>query len=223
MQITEEEFLNMGARLGIKINRAFSNSSEFVDVESFFLYSTLFIRSSIRVARYIEYWTLACGHYLSVKKLNDLIKDGHPFDPIFLNGLLRIIDENYDKSGPLKVLKKYAKKSHSRISIVEGFEFHKVDQRWLKANVCAPVFIPDEFDKVIREPKWIKENCPEIYYRIIGISPILADIRSFVEFNPDVSLYKVAKTLKLTYSCVHSNYKKFIKPFSKNSLNIFHS
>jgi hypothetical protein len=32
-------------------------------------------------------------------------------------------------------------------------------------------------------------------------------------FKKKVTLYRVAKDLNLTYSCVHQNYKKYLSPF----------
>jgi hypothetical protein len=99
------------------------------------------------------------------------------------------------------------------IPIVPGFEFKKLDQHWESVGVAAPVFIPDELEKTIRELSWISKNCPEIYYRMQGISPVLSDIRAYMFFKKGVSLYRVAKDLNLTYSCVYQNYKKYLEPF----------
>lgn len=216
VNISKEDFLDMAVKLGLKINRPNPYISSFVDIESFFLYSTIFIRSDYRTARYIEYWAHAYGKYLSVKKINDLIDKGHSYDPVYLFGLLRLIDRNFEKGGPFKILKRHVKKNLNAIPIIEGFDFKKIDPVWESVGVIAPIFIPDEYEKVIREINWLEKNCPELYFRIIGLSPILSDIKSYVLFNKNVSLYKVSKDLGLTYSCVHSNYSRHIKPLQMN-------
>ena len=209
-----EQFLDCAQSLGVKINRSSKVKRTYIDLESFFLYATVHISSSIRIARYIEYWTYSFGKYLSVKRLNDHIKKGHPFNPIFFNGLLKIIDDNFDKSGPLKVLyQKIEQKKKILIPIVTGYEFKKLDPRWKSVGVSAPIFIPDEINKTIHNVDWISHHCPELYFRMQGISPVLSDIRSYLHFKTDVSLYRVAKDLKITYACVHQNYKKYIEPF----------
>jgi hypothetical protein len=209
-----EQFLDTAHFLAVKINRTPKINRDYIDIESFFLYSTLHISTSIRTARYIEYWTYVFGKYLSVKRINDHIKNSHPYNPIFLNGLLKIIDENFDKSGPLKILfQKKVIKKNSLMPIVDGYEFKKLDPKWESIGVSAPVFIPDELDKTIYGIDWITKNCPELFYRIQGLSPVLSDIRAYIHFRADASLYRVAKDLKLTYSCVHQNYKKYVEPF----------
>jgi hypothetical protein len=213
-----ELFLDTAYSLGIKINRKITHERIFIDIESFFLYCTLYMSDSLRVARYVEYWTYSYGQYLSVKKINDHIKKGHPYRPKFLSGLLKIIDDNYDKSGPLKVLSIYTKNSKLNIleNIVSGFEFKKKDPKWESVGIAAPVFIPDELEKTIRDIKWISTNCPEIYFRIQGMSAILSDIKAYTFYQKNkVSLYRIAKDLHLTYACVHQNYKKHIAPLSK--------
>jgi len=215
-----EEFLDNAHSLGIKINRSSVKTRDYIDLESFFLYSTIHISSSIRVARYIEYWVYSYGKYLSVKRINDHIKLGHPYRPEFLNGLLKIIDANFDKSGPLKGLfQKTPNETKEAISIVAGYEFKKLDPNWESVGVLAPVFIPDEMEKTIHSLDWISKNCPEIYYRMQGISPVLSDIRAYMFFKNKVSLYRVAKDLNLTYACVHQNYKKYLEPFGINISN----
>jgi len=207
-----EQFLDNAHSLGLKINRTSTTKRDYIDLESFFLYSSIHISSSIRVARYIEYWTFSFGKYLSVKRIKDHIKKAHPFSPIHLNGLLKIIDENFDKTGPMKEL--YQKvKIKELIPIVPGFDFKKLDQKWKSVGIAAPVFIPDELEKTIYNTKWISENCPELFFRMQGISPVLSDIRSYMNFKKEVSLYRVAKDLNLTYSCVHQNFKKYLEPF----------
>lgn len=174
--------------------------------------------NSIRVARYIEYWTLVFGKYLSVKRIKDHIKNKHPYDQMYLNGLLKIVDENFEKTGPMKIL--YQKSSSNKlIPIVQGFEFKKLDLKWKSVGIAAPVFIPDELEKTIHDVKWISENCPELFYRMQGLSPVLSDIRSYLSFKKDASLYRVAKDLNLTYSCVHQNFKKYLEPFIKKPTN----
>lgn len=216
-----EEFLNDAHSLGIKINRAIDKKRDYIDLESFFLYSTIHISSSIRVARYIEYWVFSFGKYLSVKRINDHIKKGHPYRPEFLNGLLKIVDDNFNKSGPMKTLfQKTTSGTQGYIPIVPGYEFKKLDPIWESVGISAPVFIPDELDKTIHGLDWISKNCPEIYFRMQGISPVLSDIRSYMFFKKKVSLYRVAKDLNLTYSCVYQNYKKYLEPFG---INIPHS
>jgi hypothetical protein len=211
-----DEFLDNAHSLGIKINRKIDTKRDYIDLESFFLYSTIYISSSIRVARYIEYWAFSFGKYLSVKRINDHIKKGHPYRPEFLNGLLKIIDDNFDKSGPMKNLfQKKNNGANGNISIVPGYEFKKLDPLWNSVGISAPVFIPDELDKTIHKLDWISKNCPEIYYRMQGISPVLSDIRAYMSFRTGVSLYRVAKDLNLTYSCVHQNYKKYLEPFNE--------
>ena len=79
--MTLDEFLNNAHSLGLKINR-----------------------KSVAKRAYIEYWVFSFGKYLSVKRINDHIKKDHPFKAEFLNGLLKIIDENFEKTGPLKKL-----------------------------------------------------------------------------------------------------------------------
>ncbi|MBC7540162.1 MAG: hypothetical protein H7281_15160 [Bacteriovorax sp.] len=215
-----EEFLDNAHSLGIKINRSAEKRRDYIDLESFFLYSTIHISSSIRVARYIEYWAFSFGKYLSVKRINDHIKKGHPYKPEFLNGLLKIIDENFDKSGPMKNLfQKKTGGTKGSIPIVPGFEFKKLDPKWESVGVSAPIFIPDELAKTIQGLDWISKNCPEIYYRMQGISPVLSDIRAYMFFKNKVSLYRVAKDLSLTYACVHQNYKKYLEPFGINVSN----
>lgn len=207
-----EQFLDNAHSLGLKINRTPTTKRDYIDLESFFLYSTIHISSSIRVARYIEYWTFSFGKYLSVKRIKDHIKKAHPFSPIHLNGLLKIIDENFDKTGPMKEL--YQKvKIKELIPIVPGFDFKKLDQKWKSVGIAAPFFIPDELEKTIHNAKWISGNCPELFFRMQGISPVLSDIRSYMNFKKEASLYRVAKDLNLTYSCVHQNFKKYLEPF----------
>lgn len=216
-----DEFLDNAHCLGIKINRPIGKKRDYIDLESFFLQSTIHISSSIRVARYIEYWVYSYGKYLSVKRINDHIKSGHPYRAEFLNGLLKIIDDNFDKTGPMKNLyQKRTTEKQSLIPIVPGFEFKKLDPRWIAVGVSAPIFIPDELEKVIHGIDWISKNCPEIFYRMQGISPVLSDIRAYMYFKKKVSLYRVAKDLNLTYSCVYQNYKKYLEPFG---INVSHS
>jgi len=212
-----EEFLDDANSLGIKINRKVDKKRDYIDLESFFLYSTIHISSSIRVARYIEYWAFSFGKYLSVKRINDHIKKGHPYRPEFMNGLLKIVDDKFDKSGPMKCLfQKTTSEKQGNIPIVSGFDFKKLDPKWESVGISAPVFIPDELDKTIHGLDWISKNCPEIYYRMQGISPVLSDIRAYMFFKNKVSLYRVAKDLNLTYSCVYQNYKKYLEPFGVN-------
>lgn len=210
-----ENFLDTAYFLGIKINRNIVTERKYIDIESFFLYSTIFMSDSLRLARYVEYWTLSYGKYLSIKKINDHLKKNHPYKPKYLSGLLKIIDNNYDQSGPLKTLSIYTKisKKDKLEAIVPGFEFKKRDPLWESVGIAAPVFIPDELDKTIREIKWISSNCPEIYFRIQGLSAILSDIKSYCVYQESkVSLYRIAKDLHLTYACVHQNHKKHIAP-----------
>jgi hypothetical protein len=212
-----ELFLDNAYLLGIKINRKISTERTYIDVESFFLYSTLYMSDSLRLARYVEYWTYCFGKYLSVKKINDHLKRGHPYRPKFLSGLLKIIDSNYEKTGPLKVLAIHTKfKKKEKIeAIVPGFEFKRLDKRWEEVGIAAPVFFPDELDKTIRDIKWIEKNCPEIYFRMQGLSAILSDIKSYCFYQKNkVSLYRISKDLHLTYACVHLNYNKYIAPLA---------
>jgi hypothetical protein len=99
------------------------------------------------------------------------------------------------------------------IPIVSGFEFKKLDPRWKSVGILAPEFIPDELEKTIYGIKWITENCPELFFRIQGLSAVLSNIKSYMYFKKKVTLYRVAKDLNLTYSCVHQNYKKYLSPF----------
>lgn len=216
-----EEFLDDAHSLGIKINRTSDKKRDYIDLESFFLHSTIHISSSIRVARYIEYWVYSFGKYLSVKRINDHIKKGHPYRPEFLNGLLKIVDENFEKTGPMKNLfYKSTNDAKELVPIVPGFVFKKLDPNWESVGVAAPIFIPDELEKTIHGLDWISKNCPEIYLRMQGISPVLSDIRAYMLFKNGVSLYRVAKDLNLTYSCVYQNYKKYLEPFVANSLGL---
>lgn len=210
-----EEFLDCSYSLGLKINRDVLSERKFIDLESFFLYSTIHISSSIRVARYVEYWVYAFGKYLSVKRIGDHIKKNHPYRPEFLYGLLKIIDDSFDHTGPMKVLSKYLKTNNLPflLPIVSDYDFKKIDSRWESVGIKAPVFIPDEIQKTIRDIKWITKYCPELYYRIQGLGPILSDMKAYFFFNKKVSLYRMAIDLNLTYSCVHQNYKKYIEPF----------
>lgn len=213
--MTLDEFLNNAQSLGLKINRKPVAKRDYIDLESFFLYSTIHISASIRTARYIEYWVYSFGKYLSVKRINDHIKKGHPFKPEFLNGLLKIIDENFENTGPLKKLYQgKIAKDKILIPIVPEYVFKKLDPRWESVGVSAPVFIPDELEKTIYGVEWISKNCPELYYRMQGISPVLSDIRAYLDFKSDASLYRVSKDLNLTYSCVYQNYKKYLEPFA---------
>lgn len=207
-----EQFLDNSHALGIKINRASGKERDYIDLESYFLHATIHISNSIRVARYIEYWAHSFGKYLSTKRLKDHIKNGHPYDPRFLNGLLKLVDSDFEKTGPMKEL--YQKlPTKELLSIVPGYEFKNLDPRWKSVGVAAPIFVPDELEKTIRNVKWISDNCPEILYRMQGISAVLSDIRSYMHFKKEASLYRVAKDLNLTYSCVYQNYKKYLEPF----------
>lgn len=69
-----ELFLDTAFFLGIKINRNVVTERKYIDIESFFLYSTIFMSDSLRLARYVEYWTFSYGKYLSVKKLMIILK-----------------------------------------------------------------------------------------------------------------------------------------------------
>jgi hypothetical protein len=210
-----DEFLDNSHNLGIKINRELKNKRDYIDLESYFLYSTIHLSHSIRVARYVEYWVHSYGKYLSVKLINDHIKNGHPFRQIFLNGLLKLVDDNFEKSGPMKKLFHQELRSNKvLIPIVPKFEFKVIDQNWESVGVSAPIFIPDEKEKTIYDLNWISKNCPEIYFRMQGISPVLSNIRAYLHFKNKSSLYRVAKDLNLTYSCVHQNYKKYVEPFN---------
>lgn len=212
-----EKFLDISNHLGIKINREIKNKRDYIDLESYFLYSTIYISHSIRVARYVEYWVHSYGKYLSVKLIKDHIKKGHPYRKEFLNGLLKIVDDNFENSGPLKILHQSEIKNNLLIPIVPDFEFKVLDPNWKSSGIAAPIFIPDEKDKTIHDLNWIAKNCPEIYFRMQGISPVLSNIRSYLHFKNKASLYRVAKDLKLTYSCVHQNYKKYLEPFNVSS------
>jgi N-glycosylase/DNA lyase len=211
-----EVFLDTAGKVGVNLITSNKTKREYIDLEKFFLDATMLISHSYRTARAIEYWTHSFGKYLSVRKLDKLIRDGYQYDPRILGGLLAIIERDFEDNGQYKVLAKYTKdflnNTPAAIPIVKGYDGYTKDPHWLKRGVIAPIFIPDEVEKAVRSFKWIKENCPELRYRIEGISSVVSDMRSIIELTEEKqSIYSIAKIAGISYPCAHKNFKKHLE------------
>lgn len=175
----------------------------FVDLEEFFLIGTNFCYVDARLTRTFEYWVAKYGKLLSPKRLCKLIEKGDlAIDFQCLGPLLSIIDHKFPR-GKFASLEAYCKIGELKKMFPFLLKSMRRDERWEKYGVIAPVFQSVEESHFLRNEKYVCDHCPEIRFRIMGVSPMRSNLLAYRAKFPKLSLYRVAKDLDLTYAFAH--------------------
>lgn len=180
----------------------------YIDLEQFFLNMTLCMNSDARLARCCEYWIQTFGKYLSAQKIQKRIKKGQDYSPQYLGGLLTIADSRFPR-GQFSSLSKYTS-NKQEVQMLKVFKNKEIaDANWLKFGIIAPQFNQDEKEKNIKPISYILENCPELSYRMKGLTTAIADLKAYLHIHKDASLYRAAKDIDLSYVRAHQIKKDY--------------
>jgi hypothetical protein len=213
--------------LGMLISTTVERDRNYIDLEMFLIKSTKFLFNDLRLSRSMEYWCLAYGRFLSFKKLNQYLSniDSRHYDSAVLGALLSIADSKFPEKGKFSKLSKFCSSNEVPVKLSKLFSSKKKsDPRWLKYGVIAPIFIANEIENNLCYKSYLVKNVPEIYYRIIGLPSAIADIKSILRFNKEISIYKLAKMANLTYATAFNHMKNYelvdIKPNNKEFIRV---
>ncbi|MCP4914488.1 MAG: hypothetical protein GY909_15340 [Oligoflexia bacterium] len=200
------------ASLGMLISSKVKKKRDYIDIEKFFILSTNYVYDDLRLSRSMEYWCLAYGKYLSFKKLNKILSkmDSDLYDSSVLGALLAIADPHFPEKGKFKGLSKYCetKAEEKRLSKLFSNK-KKCDPRWARFGIIAPEFIANEISNNLCCKSHLKKHVPEMYYRMLGFSSSISDLKAIIAFNENISIYKMAKITGLTYATVFNLIKDF--------------
>jgi hypothetical protein len=213
--MNKKEISDFGSRLrclGGRISYPQSYLDKYIDIEKFFLESTIHIYGDDRLAECVENWIHTFGFIISPSKIKNLIKKGHHYDPAALAVFCEIIARTDKKQINISCLKPYFKKkknitlrNNSKLSV----EPKNPDELWSKYNVLTNQFRKNE-KKFILDFDFIFKNSPEVYNRIIGIDIVASDYQAYLKKeNSNESLRQVSLKIHAHYSNLHKINKRF--------------
>lgn len=218
--MNREEIFNFGSKLsslGGRVGYEKTYSNQFIDLEKFFLESTLYVFEDERLAICIENWVHAFGFLLSPSKIKKLItKENINYDPAVLGVFLDIIETQNKKQINVSSLRKFVKKkkeltyrSKGKVKVKEKY----FDEGWIKYNIATPSF-KEDFKKNLLSLDFIVKNIPELKYRAEGISHLEADYKSYLDKEGvEHSLRSICKRIHGQYSNLHKIYSR-LKAFN---------
>lgn len=204
---------SLGGRVGYEKTYA----QKYIDLEEFFLESTIYVFEDERLAICIENWIHAFGFLLSPSKIKKLItKEDVPYDPAVLGVFLDIIENQNKKQINVSSLRKFVKKkktityrSKGKVKVSEKY----FDKNWSKYNIATPTY-HEEFKKNLLSLEFITKNVPEIGYRAQGLSHLEADYKAYLDKEGiNHSLRSICKKIYGQYSNLHKIYSR-LKAFN---------
>ena len=169
-------------------------SSVPVNIEAFLLEATLEARKDVRVGQCVDHWTRRYGPIVSPSRLRKIIQSGDTdFDPASLGALIDIISNLKSCHQNFKIIRPFIQRNKKR----ESFYSHlpapkKWDSTYLGYGY-QKIPYSENMGKFLKNPNFVVRNCPEIGYRLMGLPPLIADIKVWVEKRPGVSKYRIAK------------------------------
>lgn len=189
-----ENFLERLAYFGGNIYTApESVRTTYQDLEEFFIDATIFMSKDIRVTQCFLAWLSRYSILLSPSKIRRLLKTKE-FDAAVLGAFISLIQETFSHTSHWNILKKYIRKEQN-ILLFPNLPVPKLKQNvhFKKVGIVAHSFSLS-IQKYLISPESIPQRCPEIYYRTLGITPVAADLRVFLEktISP-VTAYYIAK------------------------------
>ncbi len=186
----------LGGRVSSKVE---FDSSRYCDLEEFFLIGTEFSKNDERLLNCFEHWVRRFAGYLSPSKIRKYLDSGEvSFDPYVLRAMIEVTSLHH-----WKILLPYSKVHTPQVDLF-GFKSQpkNPDKDWLVAGIVKTSFYP-EFKKNIRPFEYFKKKCPELYWRLLGVSQPKADFKVIREKMPDLTLYAIAKRYKIDKSILY--------------------
>jgi hypothetical protein len=195
----------LGGRLSSDKEKSFSGI--YVDLESFFIESTLYAGIDSRLCRTLEHWVNRFGILLSpskVRRILKILKVETEYNPYILGAWIQKIIQNKRNQNNWNIVKCFSKKYSKKVLLFKNNPHPKnPDSIFLKQNILAPNFKEEE-KKYLKNLDFIVNNSLEIKSRIISRNQVLSDIISVKQKLPDLSLYKIAKI-------THSDISRVVK------------
>lgn len=181
------KFLETFAYLGGKIALEEQGSSfdkSFVDIEDFFLESSLYLDNDKRIKNGILNWYFMFAPLLSPSKLRRKIKE----KKLYSNNRLKEI---------ILRLKRKNIINHQWDIIDDCLKPNGKEESLLS-------FFISDFSKYLRTNSYISKNCPELFFRMDGFSPIIADIKAARLKRNFRSCHELAKVIGHPKNLVYS-------------------
>ena len=158
-----------------------SKVKTFVDLELFFLESTLYLEKDNRIKQTILNWLVLFSPILSPSKIRRLSKS-KPFNQKNLDLLVHFLIRN-----------------------------KKVKENWkilINKNSSPNIKFKENFTKYLKTKKFILKNVPEIRLRAEGRNQVVADIIAYCLKSKFKSLYELAKNIHSPKNRVNECYRQ---------------
>lgn len=183
------KYLGMSLSLGVEAKKP----TEYIDLETFFLWATLNFSVSSRFEEGFLCWLIEYGHLLSPAKIRKLIKEGQEYNSQVLMGILNFISSNKIGERSWAILKPYSKFKESVVeSQQNGPRIRDPQKDFAKARLMIPNFKLDK-EKFLMDKGWVLKNCIEIRNRALFGSVVNADVASYLSRSPAATPYEIAK------------------------------
>ncbi len=195
-----EEFAAKLSYLGGRITSKVSfNPHKYCDLEDFLLEGTLYAVKDERLFNCFEHWVRRFSQYLSPSKMRKFLEtEGFQYNPTILLGLIYVVN-----MANWKILLPYSERQTPKKDLLGFKKFpKKPDPSWEKAGLVKTEFYP-EYKKNIRPFSYFEKSCPELYWRLIGVTQAKADFKVITEKRPDLSLYAISKKYKIDKSILY--------------------
>lgn len=210
-----DNFADRLAYFGAALNGDFKRFEvEYQDLELFILEASLSLSHDTRVTQAFMHWISRYGCLISPSKLRRLIQEDIPYDSAILGVILDVIQSSEGRLQSWKILKPHTKKVKGERTLFShlprsGIGLHAVFQRW---GIVAPSMNEPEKKYLLPSLSAFK-RCPELRYRAEGISPVAADIRAYMDKNPEpeTSVYRIAKSVHQPRAQVNGFYRQLSK------------
>lgn len=141
---------------------------DYVDVEEFIIEATKYYDTDSRVKQTFLNWLHLFAPYISPSKIRRILKI-KDFESKSLSIFVSILENHPLNSQNWEILKPFCLERPS-------YKF--------KSN----------YSKYLKTTKYILRNCPELKFKVQGLSPVLSDLKAYLSKNKKFkSLYQIAK------------------------------
>lgn len=207
MSESNQNFLNQLAYFGGNISGdPGSVRDQYLDLEDFVILATHHMADDPRVTHCFLTWLEFYGTLLSPSKLRKLL-DSKPFDPVVLGAFLSVIKSVSLRKKQWTIINPYVKRIKTQV-LFQSLPppRQETNPHFKSVGLLAHPF-KFEPEKFLVSLPFILEQCLEIKYRAMGVGPVSADLRSYLEKQTPQTLYEVAKATHHFRSQINLNYK----------------